>query len=81
MYTAGVYAKCVTDMYFVPPATKVDCWFFINSILKQIVEKDIPLLYPGEEHNVVLHFDSTGSQTTPKVYGRLEKQNVMYILK
>jgi hypothetical protein len=60
MYAAGVCAKGVTDMYFVPPTTKVNHWFFINSILKLIVEKDIPRLYPGEGHKVVLHFDSAG---------------------
>jgi methylphosphotriester-DNA--protein-cysteine methyltransferase len=81
MYAAGVCAKGVTDLYFVPPTTKVDRWFFINSILKPIVEKDIPRLYPGEEHKVVLHFDSAGSHTTPEVYAWLDERNVKYIRK
>jgi hypothetical protein len=71
----------VTDLYFVPPTTKVDRWFFINSILKLIVEKDIRRLYPGEEHKVVLHFDSAGSHTTPEVYSWLDERNVKYIRK
>jgi hypothetical protein len=43
---ARVCTKDVTDLYFVPPTTKVDRWFFINSILKPIVEKDIPSFIP-----------------------------------
>jgi hypothetical protein len=67
MYAAGVCAKDVTDLYFVPPTTKDDRWFFINSIRKLIVEKGISRLYSGEEHKVVLHFDSAGSHRTPEV--------------
>jgi hypothetical protein len=79
MYAARVCAKGVTDLYFVLPATKDDRWFFINSILKPIVEKDISRLYSGEEHNVVLHFDSAGSHTTMEVYSWLDERNVKYI--
>jgi hypothetical protein len=81
MYAVGVCSKGVTDLYFVPPTTRVDCWFFIHSILKPIVKKDILRLYPGEEHKVVLHFDSAGSHTTPEVYGWFNERNVKYIWK
>jgi hypothetical protein len=79
MYAAGVSARVVTGLYFVPTTSKVDRWVFINNILKQIVEKDIPRLYPGEEHKVVLHFDSAGSHTTPEVYDWLNEHKVKYI--
>jgi hypothetical protein len=75
---AGVCAKSLTDLYCVPPTTKVDRWFFINSILKPIVEKDIPGLYPGEEYKAVLHFDSAGSHTTPEAYSWLDERYVKY---
>jgi hypothetical protein len=79
MYAAGVSAKDLTDLYFFSPTTKVDSWFFINSILKPIVENYIPRLYPGEIHKVVLHFDSSGRHTTPEVYSWPDERNIKYI--
>jgi hypothetical protein len=81
MFAAGVSSKGVTGIYFVPPTSKVDHVFFINEILKPIVEKDIPRLYPGEEQKVILHFDSATSHTTPEVYEYLDHHNVKYIRK
>lgn len=79
MYAAGVSARGVTGIYFVPPTTKVNQKFFINKILKPIVERDIPRLYPGEEHKVILHFDSASSHTTPAVYQWLKDRKVKFI--
>ena len=47
----------------------------------QLWKKDIPRLYPGEEKNVILHFDSASSHTTPAVYAYLKKKKVKYISK
>jgi hypothetical protein len=55
---------------------KVNRWVFIE---KPIVENDISRLYSGEEHKVVIHFDSTGSHTTPEVYQWLDERKVKYI--
>jgi transposase len=79
MYAAGVSARGVTGMYFVPSNVKVNRWVFIEEFLKPIVENDIPRLYPGEEHKVVIHFDSAGSHTTPEVYQWLDERKVKYI--
>jgi hypothetical protein len=48
-------------IYTVPETVKVDEESFIDHILKQIVEKDITWLYPGEQHKVTIHKDSAGS--------------------
>ena len=79
MFAAGVCARGVTDMYFVPDKSKVNQEFFMNYILKPIIERDIPRLYPGEEKKVILHFDSAFSHTTPAVYALLKKAQVQYI--
>jgi len=68
MFAAGISARGKTGMYYVPPKVKVDRWFFIDHILTPIWEKDIPRLYPGEEHKVVLHFDSAPSHVTWETY-------------
>ena len=81
MYAAGMCVRGVTRMYFVPDKTKVNQNFFINKILQPIVEKDIPRLYPGEEKNVILHFDLASSHTTLAVYAYLKKKKVKYISK
>ncbi|OQV17408.1 hypothetical protein BV898_08511 [Hypsibius exemplaris] len=41
--------------------------------------KDVPRLYPGEEHKVILHFDSASSHTTPAVYSHFKSKKVKYI--
>jgi hypothetical protein len=79
MYTTGVCAKCVSDLYSVLQIKKVDCWFFINSILKPIGENEVPRLYSGEEQKAVLHFDRVWSHTTLEVHGWFDAQNVKYI--
>ena len=40
-------ARGVTDMYFVPDKSKVNQEFFMNNILKPIIEKDIFSTLPG----------------------------------
>lgn len=81
MYAAGVCARGVTRMYFVPPTCRVDCWFFFNHILKPIVEIDIPRLYPKCQNRVVLRFDSAGSYTTREVYDWHDERGIKYIKK
>ena len=81
MFTAGICSRGKTRLYFVPDRTKVNRWYFINHVLRPIIKYDIPRLYPGEEHKVVLHFDSASSHTAPEVYQYLEENNQKYIHK
>ncbi|OQV24132.1 hypothetical protein BV898_02083 [Hypsibius exemplaris] len=41
--------------------------------------KNVPRLYPGEEHKVILHFDSASSHTKPAVYSYFKSKKVKYI--
>ncbi|OWA51160.1 hypothetical protein BV898_15654 [Hypsibius exemplaris] len=65
MCAAGVSYSGATGIYFVPPTNKINSAFFLNNIVKPMVEKDVPRFFPGEEHKVILHFDSASSHTTP----------------
>ncbi|OQV22695.1 hypothetical protein BV898_03524 [Hypsibius exemplaris] len=76
MCAAGVLYRGATNICFVSPTSKVNSAFFLNNIVKPIVKKDIPRLYPGEEHKVSLHFDSASSHTTPAVYSYLKSKKV-----
>jgi len=50
-----------TGLHIMSETVRVNPAFCIDHILKQIVEKDITLLYPGEKHKVTLQIDSAGS--------------------
>jgi len=77
----GLSSKEITGLYFVLPTSKVDQLFFINKILKPIVERNIPRLYPGEKQKVIPHFEPATIHTTPAMYEYLDDQNETYIWK
>jgi hypothetical protein len=57
----GISSRGQTGIYIVPQMVIVNRKFFIDHILKRTVEKDIPRLYLGEEHQVTVRMDSAGS--------------------
>ena len=63
----GICMRGKTRLYFVPPKVKMDHRLFIDLVLKNLVKYDIPKLYPGEEKNVILHFDSAIAHVHPAV--------------
>jgi histone H3/H4 len=81
MFAAGICARGPTKMYSIPQNTKMNRWVFIEKVLKPIVEKDIPRLYPGEEHKVVVHFDSASSHVAEDTYQWLRDNHVNFIHK
>jgi hypothetical protein len=60
MVAMEISAGGQTGLYIVPETVKVNGQFFIDHILRQIVE-NIFRLYPGEEHKVTIYMDSAGS--------------------
>ncbi|OQV19850.1 hypothetical protein BV898_06120 [Hypsibius exemplaris] len=44
MCAAGVSYRDATGINFVPPTNKVNSAFFLNNVVKPIVEKDVPRL-------------------------------------
>jgi hypothetical protein len=81
MVAMVISARGQTRLYFVPETVEVNGQFFINHILKQIVEKDIPRLYPGEEHKVTIHMDGVGSHVCSETTDWMKSREVKYIPK
>jgi [histone H3]-lysine36 N-dimethyltransferase SETMAR len=61
----------------VPKNAKINADRYIEDVLRPIVEKEIPRLYPGEEHKVFIHHDAASSHTAKKTvdYGKRVKEN------
>jgi hypothetical protein len=66
MVVMGIFFREHTGLYIVPETVEVDKESFIDYILKLIVEKDIPRLYPVEEHEVIIQMDSAGRHVCSK---------------
>ena len=81
MVAIGICYRGKTKVYIVPPKSKVNARFFIDNILKPIVEKDIPRLYPGEEHKVVIHMDSAPAHVAKETYQWFDERGIKYIPK
>jgi hypothetical protein len=68
MLVMGIFFREHTGPYIVPETVEVDEESFSEHILKLIVKKDIPRLYPGEQYKVTIQMDSAGrhvcSETT-----------------
>lgn len=51
-------------LFFVPPKTKVDSQFYCDYVLKPLVRRYLPKIYPGELHKVWVHHDAASSHTS-----------------
>lgn len=81
MFVAGICYRGVTTMRFVEPGSKINSSYYIEHVLKPLVEKDIPRLYPGEEHKVVIHHDSAPAHASRKTQQWLEAHHPNFIRK
>ena len=61
MVAIGISVRGKAELNIMSETVKVNAGLCIDHILKKIVEKDIPLLYPGEKHKVTLQITSAGS--------------------
>ena len=67
--------------YIVQGKAKVNADYFIQHILKPIVEKDIPQLYGNDSRKVIVHMDSAPAHTAKKTYQWLDEREIKYISK
>ena len=81
MYVGGICVNGKTKLRYVPEKSKVNAAYFIKHILEPIVREDIPRLYPGEEHKVILHFDSAPGHVAKKTYEWLKSNQIKFIPK
>ena len=55
------------DLIKVPPNVKINAQVYIGSVLKPLVEVNLPELYPGELNKIFIHHDKASSNTAKKV--------------
>lgn len=62
----------------VPAKVKINAERYIVDVLRPLVEKEIPKLYPGEEEKVYIHHDKASSHTAKKTqqYAERVKENL-----
>jgi hypothetical protein len=63
MFAAGLSYCRQSRMYFIDPKAKVNSAYFIENILKKMVQEDIPRLYGSNAPNVIFQMDSAPSHT------------------
>ena len=72
----GIFMRGKTRLYSVPSKVKMNHRLFIDLVLENLVKYDIPRLYPGEEKNVILHFDSATAHVYPAVVAWLQERKI-----
>ena len=77
----GICSRGKTSLMVVPENAKVNNEVFLKEVLIPIWRKDIPRLYPGEEHKVILHMDAAPAHFHPNVVSWLRKNKITYIPK
>lgn len=81
MVAMGICWRGQSQLYVVPPNTKVDADAFIKLILRPMIEKDIPRLYGNEAKKVTFHMDSAPAHVAKKTVEWLQSHKVKYIPK
>ena len=81
MLAIGICWNGVSRAYIVPEASKVNAEFFIDFILRPMVQEDIPWLYGERAKDVVFHMDSAPAHTSKKTIQWLKSNNVKWIPK
>jgi len=81
MVAMGITARGPTDIYFVPPKAKVNSQFYVDHVLKPILQKDIPRLYGKFAKKVTVHHDSAPAHTTFFTYNSIVEMGYNFISK
>ncbi|OXA41161.1 hypothetical protein Fcan01_23925 [Folsomia candida] len=73
MEVGAMSGKGVLPLHQVPPKVKINLRYYIDKVLKPLLEIEIPKLYGNETHKVVVHHDQAPSHTSPR-HGRLRSR-------
>lgn len=63
MVVGAVSGRGVLPLKRVPPKVKINSKYYVNDVLKPLLEKEVPKLYPGECDKVFVHHDAASSHT------------------
>lgn len=75
MLVGAICGRGPIKLIRVPKNVKVNAQYYIDSVLKPILEIEIPKLYPKEMHKVYLHHDKATSHTAKKTQDYLSDLN------
>jgi DNA-binding Lrp family transcriptional regulator len=66
MIVGAITGRGVLPLIRVPPKAKINSEYYIKYVLKRLLEKELPKLYPGELNKVFVHHDKASSHTSIK---------------
>jgi len=66
MVVGGISGRGTLPLILVPKKVKVDAKWYIQKVLRPIIENHLPKLYPGELDKVFIHHDAASSHTSQK---------------
>ena len=66
MVAIGICWNGVSRAYIVPEASKVNAEFFIDFIMRPMVQEDILRLYGERAKDIVVHMDSALAHNSPE---------------
>ena len=79
MFFAGVCYYGKTKLRFVEPQAKINADYYIEYLLKPLVQEDIPRLYSGRKYKPMLHQDSAPAHKAKKTQDWLRNSGIDFI--
>lgn len=64
MVVGAMTGRGVVPLIRVPPNVKVNSQYYIDNVLKPLLEEHVAALYPGETEKVFVHHDAASSHTS-----------------
>ena len=61
MACAALSSRGKSVIRIIPKEIKVNSEYYINKVLKQFIRKDVPRLFPEDEHVMTFHKDGASS--------------------
>lgn len=64
MVVGALTGRGVVPLFKVPPNVKINSTYYIDHVLKPLIEVYLPRIYPGEMNKVFIHHDAASSHTS-----------------
>ena len=78
MVVGVLSGRGTVSLFRVPPKVKINSVYYIDNVLKPLVETYLPQLYPGELHKVWIHYDMATSHFSKETAKYMEEAEVKY---
>lgn len=81
MVVGVLTGRGVVPLFRVPSKVKVNSDYYVTKVLKPLIKKYLPKLYPGEMDKVFIHHDAATSHTSKKTTAFMNEMEEKYGLK